>query len=180
METAYRSTSILFSFNMADIRNSKLLHPDADFRHVADASLVIIKTEWNAEIVDSLYAGCLKSLTEAGVKKVETLIVPGAFEIPFGIKTHWERHKYKSDRPDGYIALGCVIRGDTPHFEYVCRGVTDGVLQLNMSLPVPVIFGVLTVDNMQQALARTKGPHGNKGEESAVTALKMVVLSRKE
>jgi 6,7-dimethyl-8-ribityllumazine synthase len=104
------------------------------------------------------------------------ITVPGALEIPFGIKAYWEVHKYKDDRPKAFIALGCVLRGDTPHFEYVCRAVTDGILQLNMSLPVPTIFGVLTVDNQQQADERIGGRHGHKGEEAAITAVKMISL----
>ncbi|MBA3675703.1 MAG: 6,7-dimethyl-8-ribityllumazine synthase, partial [Chitinophagaceae bacterium] len=77
-----------------------------------------------------------------------------------------------------FIALGCVLRGDTPHFDYVCKAVTDGVIQLNLSLPVPTIFGVLTVDNDKQALDRVGGVHGNKGEEAAISALKMIVLQQ--
>ena len=73
-----------------------------------------------------------------------------------------------------FIALGCVLRGGTPHFDYVCRAVTDGILQLNLTLPVPTIFGVLTVDTQQQADERTGGIHGNKGEEAALTALRML------
>jgi 6,7-dimethyl-8-ribityllumazine synthase len=84
-----------------------------------------------------------------------------------------------STLPDAYITLGTVIRGDTPHFDYVCKAVTDGVVQLNLSLDVPVIFGVLTVDNEQQAIERIGGKHGNKGEEAAVTAIKMIALNRK-
>ena len=81
--------------------------------------------------------------------------------------------------PDAIIALGCVIRGGTPHFDYVCRAVTDGINELNLHLPVPVIFGVLTVDDVQQAKDRIGGVHGHKGEESAITALKMIALMRK-
>jgi len=93
-------------------------------------------------------------------------------------KSYWDAKKYWDDRPHVFIALGCVLRGDTPHFDYVCKGVTDGVLQLNLSLPIPTIFGVLTVDNQQQADERIGGKHGNKGEESAMTALKMLALQQ--
>lgn len=78
--------------------------------------------------------------------------------------------------PSAFIALGCVIRGDTPHFDYVCKAVTDGILQLNLLLPVPTVFGILTVDNQQQANERIGGKHGHKGEEAAITALKMIAL----
>jgi 6,7-dimethyl-8-ribityllumazine synthase len=78
--------------------------------------------------------------------------------------------------PHAFIALGCVLRGGTPHFEYVCKAVTDGIVQLNLQLPVPTIFGVLTLDSQEQADERTGGIHGHKGEEAAITAVKMMVL----
>ncbi|MFN8243528.1 MAG: 6,7-dimethyl-8-ribityllumazine synthase [Ferruginibacter sp.] len=142
----------------------------------ADACVVIVRTEWNAATVDKLEEGCIRQLQSAGVKYI-TLSVPGAFEIPFGIRQYWEKQQAGGKAPHAFIALGCVLRGDTPHFEYVCRAVTDGVLQLNLSLPVPVIFGVLTVDNQAQIDERTGGRHGHKGEEAAVTALKMIALT---
>ena len=138
-----------------------------------DAFIVIVKTEWNAHITDELEAGCIKVFNEHNIQW-ETLVVPGAVEIPFAVKRHWTNAKQQLNMPAAYIVLGCVIQGDTPHFDYVCRLVTDGVLQLNLSLPVPVIFGVLTVNTEEQALARIGGSHGHKGEEAAITALKMI------
>ncbi len=138
-----------------------------------DAFVVIVKTEWNAAIVDELEAGCRRVLEEFGVKNL-TLVVPGAVEIPFAIKRHWDKSWDSGSVPDAYIAFGCVIRGGTPHFDYVCRMVTDGILQLNLNLQAPVIFGVLTVDNEEQARERIGGKHGHKGEEAAITALKMI------
>ena len=155
---------------------NKLLQIDTGILNLQNACVVIVKTEWNAEIVDALETGCKKILMEKGVKDIRVLNVPGAFEIPFAISSYWNLNKYKDNHPDAFIALGCVIRGDTPHFEYVCRAVTDGVLSLNLSLRVPTIFGVLTVDNLQQALDRIGGVHGHKGEEAALTALKMLGL----
>lgn len=137
-----------------------------------DACVVIVRTEWNSAIVDELEKGCLKILNEAGLKNYRIAEVPGAFEIPFGISHIWNGGQDPS--PDIFIALGCVLRGDTPHFDYVCNAVTDGIKQLNLSLPVPVIFGILTVDNQQQADDRIGGKHGHKGEEAALTALKML------
>lgn len=142
---------------------------------IKDAFVVIVKTEWNAAIINKLEAGAKKILKANGVS-FKTLTVPGAFEIPFAVKNHYT---YCKTVPDAYITLGTIIRGDTPHFDYVCKAVTDGVLQLNLSLDVPVIFGVLTVENEQQAKERIGGVHGNKGEESAITALKMIALNRK-
>jgi 6,7-dimethyl-8-ribityllumazine synthase len=146
---------------------------------IKKASVVLVRTEWNAPVVEDLYAGCKKILSEEKAVLAGDILVPGAFEISFAIKKYWEETKHaKSNRPEAFIALGCVIRGNTPHFEYVCRAVTDGIVQLNLSLPVPVIFGVLTVDNLEQARERTGGSHGHKGEEAAHTALKMISFCR--
>jgi 6,7-dimethyl-8-ribityllumazine synthase len=142
-----------------------------------DACVVLIRTEWNAGIVDELEKGCVRKLKELKVKKVISITVPGAIEIPFAIKNYWE-NSGKKKKPDAFIALGCVIRGGTPHFSYVCKAVTEGVLQLNLSLPAPSIFGVLTVDNEEQARDRLGGRHGHKGEEAAMTAVKMILLTQ--
>ena len=140
-----------------------------------DAFVVIVKTEWNNTIVDKLEAGAVTILKQQNIA-YKTLIVPGAVEIPFAIKAYAESNQRTAD---AFISLGTVIRGDTPHFDYVCSSVTDGILSLNMMLDVPVIFGVLTVNNEEQALQRIGGIHGNKGEEAAVTAIKMIALNRK-
>ncbi len=140
-----------------------------------DAFVIIVKTEWNAHIINKLEAGVKKILKAQGVG-FKTLVVPGAFEIPFAVKNHYA---YSETPPDAYITLGTVIRGDTPHFDYVCKAVTDGVVQLNLTLDVPVVFGVLTVDNESQAIERIGGKHGHKGEEAAITAIKMIALNRK-
>jgi 6,7-dimethyl-8-ribityllumazine synthase len=140
-----------------------------------DAFVVIVKTEWNASIINKLEAGA-KKILKAQRASCTVLTVPGAFELPFAVKNHYA---YSDRLPDAYIVLGTVIRGDTPHFDYVCKAVTDGVVQLNLSLDVPVIFGVLTVENEQQAKERIGGKHGHKGEEAAITALKMIALNRK-
>jgi 6,7-dimethyl-8-ribityllumazine synthase len=160
---------------MADISNSKLLQIDTGILNVQDACIVLVKTEWNAAIVDELEKGAIRDLQQHQVKKIISITVPGAVEIPFAIKSYWDNSE-KKKRPDAFIALGCVVRGDTPHFEYVCNAVTDGVVQLNLSLPVPVIFGVLTVNTEEQARERIGGKHGHKGEEAAITALKMISL----
>ena len=161
---------------MADLTNSKLLHIETGILN-KDACIVLVKTEWNAVIVDELEKGCISELQKHDVKKIISITVPGAFEIPFAIKNYWESSG-KKKRPDAFIALGCVIRGNTPHFDYICKAVTEGVVQLNLSLPVPVIFGVLTVENEQQAKERIGGKHGHNGERAAVTALKMISLNR--
>ena len=162
---------------MADIANSKLLQMDTGILNVQDACIVLVKTEWNAAIVDELEKGAIAELQKHHIKKIISVTVPGAVEIPFAIKSFWENNP-KKKKPDAFIALGCVVRGDTPHFDYVCKAITDGVVQLNLSLPVPVIFGVLTVNNEEQARERTGGKHGHKGEEAAITALKMISLQQ--
>lgn len=140
-----------------------------------DAFIVIVKTEWNNQFTDLLESGA-KEVLEIAKIRTETLIVPGAVEIPFAIQSHYV-HAERS--PDAYIALGCVIRGGTPHFEYVCNMASQGILNLNLSILKPVIFGVLTLNNEEEAKERTGGVHGNKGSEAAITAIKMINLNRK-
>jgi len=161
---------------MADIANSKLLHTGTGILSMEDACIVLVKTEWNAAVIDELERGCVRVLNEHKVGTIVVLTVPGAVEISFAIKQYWERTT--GTKPSAFIALGCVIRGDTPHFEYVCQAVTDGVTQLNLQLPAPTIFGVLTVNTDEQARERIGGRHGHKGEEAAITALKMISLLR--
>jgi 6,7-dimethyl-8-ribityllumazine synthase len=157
---------------MATKGNSEL---NKGIPEIKDAFVVIVKTEWNAHIVNKLEAGAKKILKAQGAK-VKVITVPGAVEIPFAVKAYAEGTQPMAD---AFITLGTVVRGDTPHFEYVCNTVTDGVLSLNLILDVPVIFGVLTVNDEQQALERVGGAHGHKGEEAAITALKMIELNRK-
>ena len=140
-----------------------------------NACVVIVRTAWNAHVVDKLEEGCLKGLNEKNITHT-ILTVPGAVEIPFAINHYWEKTKYKESKPDAFIALGCVIKGDTPHFDYVCKSVTDGVTQLNLNLPVPTIFGIITVNTQEQADERIGGKHGHKGEEAASTAIQMISL----
>lgn len=164
---------------MADVKHSKLFHIDAGILKEKDACIVLVKTEWNSEVVDELERGCRAELHKHGVRQIRTVTVPGAFEIPFAIKHSWDTAS-GAQKPHAFIALGCIVRGDTPHFDYVCKAVTDGVVQLNLLLPVPSIFGVLTVDDDAQAKDRIGGRHGHKGEEAALTAMKMIMLTLRE
>jgi 6,7-dimethyl-8-ribityllumazine synthase len=141
---------------------------------LGDAFVVIVKTEWNAHIVDKLEEGVVKVLNEQGVSH-KTLIVPGAVELTFAVKSYAQSSAQKAD---AFITLGTVVKGDTPHFDYVCKAVTEGNTALNLTLDVPVIFGVLTVNNEEQAKQRVGGEHGHKGEEAAITVLKMIALNR--
>lgn len=168
---------------MADFNKSKLKTTTGILSK--DACVVLVRTEWNAAIVDELEKGCSRKLKELGIKKIVSLTVPGVVEIAFAIKNFWEKSKdvpargQAKNKADVFIALGCVVRGGTPHFDYVCKAVTEGVVQLNLLLPVPTIFGVLTVDNEEQAKERIGGRHGHKGEEAAITAIKMINLKPK-
>lgn len=159
---------------MADVRNSKLLQQVEGIQNLKDALVVLVKTEWNSEIIDELERGCQHIFEQYGVAS-RTIIVPGAVEIPFAIQQCWAAN----NAPSAFIALGCVVRGDTPHFDYVCQSITQGITLLNINLQVPVIFGVLTVDTMEQAKERLGGVHGHKGEEAAITALKMMALNQR-
>lgn len=141
--------------------------------------VAIVYTEWNDKIVRELKNGCEAIVHRFSGEITEAVAVPGCFELPFACRQLWERHKNSKTMPEAIIAFGAVIRGGTPHFDYVCRAVTDGILQLNLTLPIPVIFGVLTLDNEAQAWERLGGTHGHKGEEAAVTALKMIRVGRR-
>jgi len=134
----------------------------------------IVVSEWNEEITSALLEGALATLGKHGVQRENIRIktVPGSFELPFGARVLAEQFS-----PDAVICLGCVIQGETRHFDYICQGVTFGISELNLDYDIPFIFGVLTTANLQQALDRAGGKHGNKGDEAAVTALKMSALA---
>jgi len=134
----------------------------------------IIVSEWNPEITGQLKEGAYNTLLKYGVKKENILVVdvPGSFELIYAT-----RRIIGSVKPDAIIGLGCVIRGDTPHFDYVCSAVTQGFAQVNAEGDIPCIFGLLTTDNLQQAIDRSGGKYGNKGEEYAVSAIKMAHLA---
>ena len=157
---------------MADVTNSNLFRDTGGIQKIKDALVVLVKTEWNAAIVNELENGCIQLLQQHQVA-FRVITVPGAVEIPFAVHQYWKTYHYVS----AFIALGCVVRGDTPHFEYVCQSVTSGITQLNLMLPVPVIFGVLTVNSNEQARERIGGQHGHKGAEAALTAIKMMLLN---
>ncbi len=140
----------------------------------ADMRFAIVVSEWNYNITGALAQGAVNTLMKHGAKEENILVkhVPGSFELIAGARMVADTVEY-----DAVICLGCVIKGDTPHFDYVCSGVTQGIAQLNIDYPIPFIFGVLTTDNLQQALDRAGGKHGNKGDEGAITAIKMIDFS---
>lgn len=141
-----------------------------------DKVVGIVVSEWNSPITKSLLKGATDTLIAAGVKQDDIIVeyVPGTVELTFGAKVLVEE-----TLAHAVIVLGCVIQGDTRHFDYVCDSVTQGVTALNLQYPTPVIFGVLTTENIEQAEARAGGTHGNKGEDCAIAALKMIALQEK-
>ena len=140
-----------------------------------DMTIGIVISEWNFEITSKLAEGALETLKKHGVSSENIFLkyVPGSFELSLGAQYFAEL-----DNVDGVIMLGCVIKGETPHFDYICQGVTAGTTTLNLKYNKPFIFGVLTTNNIQQAKDRAGGKYGNKGDEAAITAIKMINLKR--
>ncbi len=135
----------------------------------------IVVSEWNAQITHALYEGCYDTLLKHGAKaeNIFTMQVPGSFELPAGARLLVGKHN-----PDAVICLGCVIKGETNHNEYINQAVANGLVNLSIASGRPFIFGVLTPNDEQQALDRAGGKYGNKGVEAAVTAIRMAALKR--
>lgn len=136
-------------------------------------TFAIVVSEWNTEVTEALKQGAYDTLIELGAKKEDIQIeyVPGTFELPLGAQYFAENTDV-----DAIICLGCVIQGETRHFDFICQSAADGIMKVSLDYSLPVIFGVLTPNDQQQALDRAGGKHGNKGTEAAVTAVKMVNL----
>ena len=146
---------------------------DYDFSKVPDASNMIfgvVVAEWNPEITGALLEGCVSTLEKHGAlpENIHVKTVPGSFELIYGA-----HQMTLNDGYDAVIILGCVIRGETPHFDYICQGVTEGIARLNATSNIPVVYGLLTTNDLQQAKDRAGGRLGNKGDECAVVAIKM-------
>ena len=158
---ATKNTNLSF-FSKEDVPNAKGL------------SFGIVVSEWNSNITEGLYNGAYEALIECGVKPtdISRMDVPGSYELVFGTKIAAKQN------PDAIICLGSVIQGETKHFDFVCNAVSLGINDLNISLDIPIIFGVLTDNTMEQAINRSGGKHGNKGVEAAITAIKMAVLNK--
>ena len=144
-----------------------------DFSQVPDASNMcfgIVVAEWNPEITGALLDGCVKTLEKHGTlpENIHVKTVPGSFELIYGAQ-----QMCKNDGFDAIIILGSVIRGETPHFDYICEGVTYGIAHLNAVQNIPVVYGLVTTNDLQQAQDRAGGRLGNKGNECAVVAIKM-------
>ncbi len=135
----------------------------------------IVVSEWNFEITKSLSDAACQTLMKHGVRQENILkkFVPGSFELTLGAQFMAEYSEV-----DAIICVGCVIRGETSHFDYICQSVTHGITELNLIYNIPFIFGVLTTNTIQQARDRAGGKYGNKGDEAAVTAIKMAALQK--
>ena len=153
----------LSHFNKEEVPNAKGL------------TFGIVVSEWNVNITEGLYNGATDALIECGANANDIVRynVPGSYELVFGAKIA------AKNKPDAIICLGSVIQGETKHFDFVCNAVAMGIKDLNISLDIPVIFGVLTDNTMDQAKNRSGGKYGNKGIEAAITAIKMADLNRK-
>jgi 6,7-dimethyl-8-ribityllumazine synthase len=133
----------------------------------------LVVSEWNSEVTEALYSGAMETLLALGAdrKKIERINVPGSFELSLGAQKMASRPEI-----DAVICIGCVIQGETKHFDFICQAVANGITEVSLKYDKPVIFGVLTPNNQKQALDRAGGKHGNKGDEAAATAVKMLMI----
>ena len=132
----------------------------------------IVVSNWNKNITDNLYDGAFDTLLKYGAKQnnIKKLEVPGSFELVYGCK------KMQNENLDVIIAIGCVIKGETDHYDYICSSVSNGITQLNIINDTPIVFCVLTDHNIEQSISRSGGKHGNKGVESAIAAIKIASI----
>jgi 6,7-dimethyl-8-ribityllumazine synthase len=156
---------------MASSLKSLSEHSSKNIQDMSSKKFGIIVSEWNEDVTESLYSGALQTLLDNGVKKVNIIRknVPGSFELT--LAAQWLA---QDEKIDAVICLGCVIQGETRHFDFICSAVAHGITEVSLKYNKPVIFGVLTPNTQQQALDRAGGKHGNKGDEAAITAIKML------
>lgn len=140
-------------------------------KSLANKRFAIVVAAWNEEITEALFAGAVQSLLSYGVTRRNIIRkdVPGSFELPLGALWMAEQKNV-----DAVICIGCVIQGETPHFDYICQAVALGIMEVGLKTKKPVVFGVLTTLDKKQAEERAGGKHGNKGEEAAITAVQML------
>ena len=146
-------------------------HTETNMTDMSSKKLSLIVSEWNDQITGSMMLAARETLLEQGAKEENILIkyVPGSFELT--LAAQWEAQQQDID---AVICIGCVIQGETKHFDFICHAVAEGLTNVSLKYDKPVVFGVLTPNTMQQALDRAGGKHGNKGEEAAITAIKML------
>jgi 6,7-dimethyl-8-ribityllumazine synthase len=152
--------------NLSEFHTNKL--PEIQHKKFA-----ILVSEWNEEVTNSLYAGAYETLIEHGAqeKNIISQSVPGSFELTLGAQKMAQKPEV-----DAVICLGCVIQGETKHFDFICQAVAQGITEVSIKFNKPVIFGVLTPNTQEQAMDRAGGKHGNKGDEAAITAIKMLAF----
>ncbi|MGA1158826.1 MAG: 6,7-dimethyl-8-ribityllumazine synthase [Candidatus Nanopelagicaceae bacterium] len=148
--------------------------PKIMVKELSGARAAIISARWHGEICDLLVDGAKRAITKSKISDISVLEVPGSFELPLAAKFALE------NGADFAVVVGVVVRGETPHFDYVCKGVTDGIMKVSLDLGKPIGFGVLTVENIEQAIARSGGPGSkeDKGYDSAIAALELLRLHR--
>ncbi len=157
---------------MANYQNNPTDYSFGNPSDFTNIKIGICVSKWNSEVTESLYEGAVQALLKKGCSSgnIVRSNVPGSFELPLACQRFAKREDI-----DLVIALGCVIQGETPHFTFICDAVANGITRINLDTGKPVIFGVLTTNTHQQALDRAGGKHGNKGEEAALSGLKMLV-----
>ncbi len=156
---------------MATSLKSLSEHSSKNIQDISSKKFAIIVSEWNEDVTEALYSGAYQTLLQHGAKKDHIIRknVPGSFELTLGAQ--WCA---QDESVDAVICLGCVIQGETKHFDFICDAVAHGITNVGLKYNKPVIFGVLTPNNQQQAMDRAGGKHGNKGDEAAITAIKML------
>jgi len=159
------------------MKKTNLSEHSATFPKANKYKIGVVVSEWNPTVTNALKEGAVFTLMDHGVMESNIAVhdVPGSFELPLGAAMLLDA----DDELDGIICLGCVIQGETRHFDFISQAVANGAMRVGLDYEVPVVFGVLTCDTMEQALDRSGGKHGNKGVEAAYTALKMIELQRK-
>jgi len=152
--------------NLSEFRTNEL--PEIQHKKFA-----ILVSEWNEEVTNALYVGAYETLIKHGAqeKNIITQTVPGSFELTLGAQKMAQKPEV-----DAVICLGCVIQGETKHFDFICQAVAQGITDVSIKFNKPVIFGVLTPNTQEQAMDRAGGKHGNKGDEAAITAIKMLAF----
>ena len=156
---------------MASNQKNLSSYSSRNVQNISEKTFAIVVSEWNEEVTEALYSGALDTLIKHGASKEKIIRrnVPGSFELSLGAQWMAENEEI-----DAVICLGCVIQGETRHFDFICDAVAHGITQVALKYNKPVIFGVLTPENQKQALDRAGGRHGNKGDEAAITAIKML------
>lgn len=156
---------------MASSKKNLSTYSSINIKGISTKKFAIVVSEWNSEITEALYAGAVEILLKHGAKRTNIIRknVPGSFELSLGAQLAAQKKEIHA-----VICLGCVIQGETRHFDFICQAVAQGITTVSLKYNKPVIFGVLTTDNQQQALDRAGGKHGNKGDEAAATAIKML------